>query len=140
MSLIKCQQSILKDLGLYQGKIEGAWGIKSMSAMAGLQDTTTFAGLRRRPGNEPFAPFEPLPKGWTWSEDGTSISVSAVEAIAPINAPVAAPPVEAAALVEEVVVPVVDAPVEPEQVVVVDSPVASVQSEPTEGKPVFKKK
>jgi hypothetical protein len=71
--LIECQQKLLKERGLYNGKIDGAWELQSQSAMAGFQQTREFAGLKPRLQNEYFSPFEDLPKGWVWSEDGQTI-------------------------------------------------------------------
>jgi hypothetical protein len=75
VKLIKCQQQILKELGLYQGIVDGSWGLKSQSAMAGFQLSAVCAGMPIRSDNQPFAPFETLPKGWAWSEDGEGICV-----------------------------------------------------------------
>lgn len=71
--LIASQQEILKMLYLYDGVVDGNWGYKSQSAMAGLQNNLTFAGLKPRPTNIYFSPFEELPIGWSWEEDGSSI-------------------------------------------------------------------
>lgn len=70
--LIASQQEILKGLGLYQGVVDGIWGLKSKKAMLGFQQTTGFAGLKPRDG-APFTAFEKMPKGWVLGTDEASI-------------------------------------------------------------------
>lgn len=131
LELIKSQQKILKDLGLYAGAIDGAWNLKSQLAMAGLQHSPSFTGLKARPDNSFFRPFEPLPKGMVWSEDNTvvyeEISTTPVEPIIPpvITTPVEPPAPEAATPVEPVTA-VQDKPAEVNTNVKVDNPEVKV--------------
>ena len=72
--LIKSNQQALADLNLYVGKIDGVWNLKSRLAMAGLQHSPAFVGLKARPDSAYFAPFEPLPIGWSWSDEGAILT------------------------------------------------------------------
>jgi len=71
IELIKSQQAALQAMGLYKGKIDGAWNLQSRLAMAGLQHNQAFCGLKARSDNNYFSPFEKLPTGWAWASDGT---------------------------------------------------------------------
>jgi hypothetical protein len=99
--LIQSQQVILKDLGLYPGEIDGSWCKLSESAMAGFQHTAGFAGLKARPANQYFSPFEELPKGWTWAEDGSEIFVDENGVAEAVKAKIDADAAEAAALAQK---------------------------------------
>jgi hypothetical protein len=85
--LIKSQQAALKSMGLYSGPVDGDWGRRSISAMAGLQTHATFYGCNPNLSNQPFQPFTKLPEGWAWDvdADGHHVVVFSEDAVAEAN-------------------------------------------------------
>jgi len=83
VKLIKSQQQILKDLGMYQGEVDGHWGPKTQSAFIGYMTQYRGVDLVGRGADNYFSPFEPLPEGLAWGKDeeGDAIVVAG-EAVA----------------------------------------------------------
>ena len=67
--IIKSQQEALKTMGLYSGPIDGLWGLRSVSAMAGLQHHPSYQGCPGNPSNQPLLPLSTLPTCWKWERD-----------------------------------------------------------------------
>jgi len=99
VELIKCQQQILKELGLYGGAVDGIWNIQSQNAFLGFLHSPNAAGVKPRPAIAFFSPFEPLPNGWAWDDSGlitvsgidTTVVLTPVVESQPVVAPVVAP-------------------------------------------------
>lgn len=64
--LVKSQQYYLKTLGFYDGEINGIWNDACCEAMDVFKLDESFKPANVRRGNQPFVPFERLPKGFKW--------------------------------------------------------------------------
>ena len=64
--LNKSQQAYMRELGFYDGKIDGIWGQKSRAAMTLWVNSGNFAPGNKKRGDGPIIPFERLPKGYMW--------------------------------------------------------------------------
>jgi hypothetical protein len=64
--LLKSQQAYMKKLGFYLGPVDGFWGEKSKGAILKWRDSERFSPANKRRGDNPFVPFERLPKGFEW--------------------------------------------------------------------------
>lgn len=63
--LIKSQQFYLKELGFYDGPIDGLWGLKSRQAMRDFQKDDQYKPALKT-DDSPFVPFDRLPQGFKW--------------------------------------------------------------------------
>lgn len=64
--LIKSQQFYLKELGFYDGEIDGVWGLNSRTAMEDFKKDPRYSPASLRRSSSAFTPFERLPKGFKW--------------------------------------------------------------------------
>jgi peptidoglycan hydrolase-like protein with peptidoglycan-binding domain len=64
--LVKSQQYYLKQLGFYNGPVNGIWGEECKEAMEVFKLDESFKPANAKRGNGPFIPFERLPKGFKW--------------------------------------------------------------------------
>lgn len=63
--LIKSQQFYLKEMGFYDGLIDGLWGPKSRQAMRDFQKDDQYKPALKT-DDSPFVPFDRLPHGYKW--------------------------------------------------------------------------